>query len=207
MRNTDDHKITNIYLLRHGLTEANEKKLYCGKTDLPLSENGVKEIEALKNQNIYPEKPVLFFTSGLIRTHETIKIIYGDVKSIAEPLIQEYNFGQFEMKSYEQLKDDKNYQAWITDQYDKGGFACPDGENTKRFNQRVQKGYKNILRIIKQRGYRSAMISCHGGVIVNILENLMPNVKNFYEWQPKAGRGYVLLYDFSRGGFTEYANI
>ena len=24
-----------LYLLRHGLTEANERRLYCGRTDLP----------------------------------------------------------------------------------------------------------------------------------------------------------------------------
>ena len=29
-----------ILLLRHGLTEANEKHLYCGSTDLPLSPAG-----------------------------------------------------------------------------------------------------------------------------------------------------------------------
>jgi len=223
LRDTDNNKIENkieIYLLRHGLTEANEKKLYCGKTDLPLSENGVKEILALKSQNIYPENPDIFFTSGLLRTSQTINLIYGDVETIIEPLIQEYNFGIFEMKSYEQLKDDEIYQKWITDQYvgddahgvpkfnhNPGDFACPGGENTKQFNERVKKGYINILNIIKQSKICSAVISCHGGVIVNILENLMPNVKNFYEWQPKAGRGYILVYDFTRGGFTEYKNI
>ena len=189
------------------MTEANEKKLYCGKTDLPLSENGVKEIEDLKNQNIYPEKPEIFFTSGLIRTSQTIDIIYGNAEFIIEPLIQEYNFGLFEMKSYEHLKEDEDYQSWITDET--GDFVCPDGESKNQFNQRVQKGYANILNITKQNGVNSAMISCHGGVIVNMMESLMPNVKNFYEWQPKAGRGYVLIYDFNstRGGFTEYKNI
>ena len=29
-----------LYLLRHGVTEANEKRLYGGSTDSPLSENG-----------------------------------------------------------------------------------------------------------------------------------------------------------------------
>jgi len=206
LRNTDDNKI-EIYLIRHGLTEANEKKLYCGKTDLSLSENGVKEIENLKNLNIYPEKPEMFFTSGLLRASQTINLIYGDVESTVEPLIQEYNFGIFEMRSYEQLKENQDYQAWINDQYKTGDFACPDGESTKQFNQRVKTGYKNILNKIKQSKINSAVISCHGGVIVNIMESLMPNIKNFYEWQPKAGRGYILVYDFSRGGFSEYKNI
>lgn len=34
-----------IYLIRHGKTEANEKRLYCGITDLPLSEAGRDELQ------------------------------------------------------------------------------------------------------------------------------------------------------------------
>ena len=34
-----------IYLIRHGKTEANEKHLYCGSTDLPLSDVGKKRYE------------------------------------------------------------------------------------------------------------------------------------------------------------------
>ena len=29
-----------LILLRHGITEANEKRLYCGATDIGLSETG-----------------------------------------------------------------------------------------------------------------------------------------------------------------------
>jgi len=196
-----------IHLIRHGLTEANEKKLYCGQIDLPLSENGIKEIESLKNQNIYPEKPDMFFTSGLVRTSQTLNIIYGEIKYIIEPLIMEYNFGLFEMKSHEQLKDNEDYQSWITDET--GDFICPDGESKNQFGERIKTGYKNILDKVNNQNKQSAMISCHGGVIVSIMEMLMPKVKNFYEWQPKAGRGYMLIYDYSQtdGGFTTYKNI
>ena len=37
----------SIYLIRHGKTEANEKRLYCGSTDLPLSEKGRAELRAM----------------------------------------------------------------------------------------------------------------------------------------------------------------
>jgi alpha-ribazole phosphatase len=209
-------------MLRHGHTEANEKKLYCGQTDLPLSENGIKEIESLKNQNIYPEKPDIFFTSGLLRTLQTIDIIYGaDVKSTAEPLISEYKFGRFEMKSYEELKENADYQAWIMD--DAGNVECPGGESKNQFNDRIKTGFANILREIRNASVYSAMISCHGGVIVSIMELLNPHTKNFYEWQPKPGRGYTLYYDYGkmkvnnrdnrensliiREGFMSYKNI
>ena len=38
-----------ITLLRHGLTEANERKEYLGWTDSPLSERGRMEIEQVKS--------------------------------------------------------------------------------------------------------------------------------------------------------------
>ena len=37
-----------IILIRHGKTIANEKRLYCGKTDLSLSNSGVVELKKLK---------------------------------------------------------------------------------------------------------------------------------------------------------------
>ena len=36
-----------LYLIRHGKTMANEKHLYCGSTNLPLSEKGIEELQNL----------------------------------------------------------------------------------------------------------------------------------------------------------------
>ena len=36
-----------IYLIRHGKTEANERHLYCGSTDLSLSDTGRAELQQL----------------------------------------------------------------------------------------------------------------------------------------------------------------
>ena len=36
-----------IYLIRHGKTETNEKHLYCGSTDLPLSGAGKEELSSV----------------------------------------------------------------------------------------------------------------------------------------------------------------
>ena len=37
-----------IYLIRHGKTEANELHLYCGSTDLPLSQSGREELRRIR---------------------------------------------------------------------------------------------------------------------------------------------------------------
>ena len=89
-----------IHIIRHGKTIANEQKLYCGSTDLPLSEEGKKEIALLKEEGIYPAGAGMLFTSSLIRTDETLDIIYEGCEGIHIPEIAEYDFGLFEMKSY-----------------------------------------------------------------------------------------------------------
>lgn len=60
-----------IYLIRHGKTEANEKRLYCGSTDLPLSEAGRAELQ----QRHYDIKNVRFLTSGMKRTEQTLRAL------------------------------------------------------------------------------------------------------------------------------------
>ena len=194
--------MAKIHLVRHGKTLANEKKLYCGETNLPLSENGGKEIEFFKNQGLYPNADI-FFTSGLLRAGQTVDIIYGETDKKAVSDIAEYKFGQFEMKSYEELKEKNEYQAWITD--DSGEIQCPNGESKNQFETRVIKGYTQIVNDVSKLGDCSAFVSCHGGVIAIIMEYLIPNLKNFYEWQPKPGRGYTLCYVSER--FHIYNNI
>ena len=40
--------MSTLYLIRHGKTEANEQHLYCGSTDLSLSDTGRAELERLR---------------------------------------------------------------------------------------------------------------------------------------------------------------
>jgi alpha-ribazole phosphatase len=188
---TEMGKMGKIHLIRHGKTYANEKRLYCGSTDLPLSEEGEKEIAQLKLQGIYPEAD-LYFTSGLLRCEQTLDIIYGEVKREAAPELAEFGFGAFELKSYEQLKEEQAYQAWITDQT--GDYRCPGGESKNQFERRVIGGFEDILKKLRQKGGNfSAFTVCHGGAIAAVMEYLFPGIKNFYEWQPGPGRGYTLI--------------
>jgi len=189
-----------IHLIRHGKTLANEQRLYCGATDLPLSDNGITQLAELKAQNVYPASANQYFTSGLQRTTQTLNLLYGPVKSKPLPQLMEFNFGSFEMKSYDMLKDQDDYQAWITDEG--GQVCCPNGENKEIFTRRVINGYK-LLKDSAMEG--SVLAVVHGGVIVSIMEYLFPNTRNFYEWQPKPGRGYTLI--FKTGAHITYEPI
>ena len=168
-----------IYLIRHGKTEANERHLYCGSTDLPLSDAGRAELEKLR----YDIKNVRFITSGMKRTNETLKILFGDVPYEVDPRFQEVDFGIFEMHSYDELKETPGYQAWLTG--DNEANIPPNGENGLQMKERVLKAFSEIKEDI--------CIITHGGVIASIMEYLFPNEgKNRYQWQPKPGHGYVI---------------
>ena len=64
--------MSEIYLIRHGRTEANEKWLYCGSTDLCLSEKGAEDLKDISST--VPEN-VIFITSGMNRTEQTLNIL------------------------------------------------------------------------------------------------------------------------------------
>ena len=166
-----------IYLIRHGKNEANEKHLYCGSTDLPLSEAGRTEL-----LNIHYDIPnVRFLTSGMKRTNETLQILFGDVPYEADPRFREIDFGIFEMHSYEQLKDDPRYQEWISG--DNNINIPPEGESGQQMRARVLEAFSEIR--------EDTCIITHGGVIAVIMEHLFPEEeKNRYQWQPENGDGW-----------------
>ena len=168
-----------LFLIRHGKTVANEKHLYCGSTDLPLSKAGAKELQALH----YDIENVLFITSGMKRTNETLQILFGDVPYQVDPRFREVDFGIFEMQSYEEIKDTPEYQVWLTG--DNEANILPQGESGLQVKERVLQGLAEIK--------EDTCIITHGGVIAAIMQHLFPGEKKSrYDWQPSPGHGYMI---------------
>ena len=166
-----------VYLIRHGKTQANEQRLYCGSTDLPLSDNGRAELEKLQ----YELPKVQFLTSGMKRTNETLKALFGNVPFVEDSRFREVDFGDFEMRSYAQLKDLPEYQAWISG--DNEANVPPNGESGLQMKQRILQAYSQIT--------EDTCLIAHGGVIAVIMAHLFPEEnKTRYDWQPDNGCGY-----------------
>ena len=169
----------SIYLIRHGKTEANERHLYCGSADLPLSEKGREELQGL----CYAITPQRFLTSGMKRTDETLKILFGNVPFDPDSRFREVDFGDFEMKSYEMLKDDPAYQAWLTG--DNEANVPPHGESGVQMTRRVLEAFAELP--------DGTALIAHGGVIAAVMAHLFPaEGKHRYQWQPQNGRGYEI---------------
>lgn len=191
---------SRICLIRHGLTEGNLNMLYYGNTDIPLAREGVVELKRLAAAGIYPDAANAdFYTTGLVRTEQTLELIYGQREHDMINELREINFGDFEMMNYEDLKDIPEYITWIEDKT--GELPAPGGESIKGFASRIADGFK-ILRdkhSLKELAMRHvedealSIVVCHGGTIASILESIFPGEKdNFFMWTPKPGHGCIL---------------
>lgn len=178
-----------LYLIRHGKTYCNEEKLYCGSSDVSLSEGGIEQLKLLREKKAY-HKCNLNYTSGANRTNETFELIYGHKNYQIKKDFFEYNFGDFELKSYDMLKEDKDYISWITDNTE--SVCCPNGESKLQFYKRIKKAFKELLIEIEDSGENEALLLCHGGTIGTLLWFFCDNSKNFYEYQPSCGGGYKI---------------
>ena len=171
-----------IFLIRHGKTRANEQHLYCGSTNLPLSPAGEEELKQLR----YCLPPARFLTSGMVRAEQTLSLLFGDIPHGQAPEFREIDFGRFEMQSYEQLKDDPEYLAWITG--DNHRNVPPGGESGEQMEARVLSAFRRL-----EAENLPTVLVTHGGVIACIMEQLFPaENKNRYQWQPEPGHGYAI---------------
>ena len=174
-----------LYLLRHGKTRANVERLYCGSTDLPLCPEGREELLVLAGKSWLP-KPEAFYTSGMVRTEQTLEALYPGAKATAVPSLREMDFGDFEMRSYEMLKENPTYWAWISGDNEKN--ICPNGESGEMCLRRAEKAVREILETGKD-----SLVVTHGGVIAGLMAEWFPQEgKNRYTWQPKPGHGYEI---------------
>ena len=172
-----------IHFIRHAKTIGNLKMQYIGKTD--------QDIIPFSASKPYP-KAELVFSSSLKRTSQTARIIYKDELIIPIPKLNECDFGDFEGKSYDELRDNKSYQEYISSN---GKVSCPNGESISQFKNRCLEGFFEAVEIAKSKNAEEIAIVCHGGTIMAIFEELA-SVKDFYFWQIKNLDYISSSYDF-----------
>lgn len=125
-------KTYKIHLIRHGLTDANERGLYIGRTDLPLSPAGLNRLLEMKKAGGYPPAR-RFFTSPLLRCRQTMEVLYPGSRAEILPGLAECDFGEWDGRSVHELKSDPRFQEWLTG----ARTDIPGGEAAEAFQARV----------------------------------------------------------------------
>ena len=191
--------MSTIYLIRHGSTPANEQWLYCGQTDISLSENGRKALAEKRQRGGYPDiSGFRVVTSGMRRTEETLSGLFGAVEHEKNPGLKEISFGDYEMQDYYELEKVPGFLDWLNRSDEE---APPNGESGNAMGERVLGTFYALLD-----SGDDLLLVVHGGTIVHIMSALFPNEpKGRYDWQPTGGEGYEI--EYANGKALSYRKI
>jgi len=181
---------TIIYLIRHGETEGADIRRYKGSLDIPLSEQGIKQIERasvyilkdLQKQPDQPSPPSLLkavYCSDLQRAIRSAEIISKDhfLDPVIVPSLRERNFGMWEGMSFDEIREryPVEFDAWADNPL---RFSPMQGESTLAMGKRVIEAFEKILS--DHKGERIAIVS-HGGVNRIILCHVLGiSLKNIF---------------------------
>ena len=158
-----------IFLFRHGITDNNLRGEYTGITDPPLCTSGRQTISDFAQSDFYPNVGRVY-TSPLARCIETAYLAYPahGLGHGFHPIenLREYNFGEYEGKTPEQLSEFPEYSEWL-----KGGMESrpPGGESHAEFTTRCIKGIEEVFADMSRSEINKSAVITHAGVIVTLL--------------------------------------
>ncbi len=181
-------KTYTIYLFRHGLTKGNLNAQYIGHTDLPLTTDSISSLKSIKAHKHYPEVDAVF-SSPLKRCIDSANIMFPKNNTLVIDDFIEYNFGEFEGLTAEELKDNEDFKNWLHgDIY----AAAPYGESNAQFSHRICDAFEKVVDGCVKTGTNNIAIVGHAGVLMTILACYGLPEAPMAHWQMDAGYGYKL---------------
>lgn len=139
---------TSITFLRHAQTEANEKGVFSGKTDLPLSKEG--EARALQTaEELADERFDVVLYGTKRRVLQTTDYVLSKLESVPKIIlkseeIKETDFGLFEGLSADEIQQ-KYPEKWQRYLNDWQSFVFPEGESVTAFYEHCSQFIHNVL--------------------------------------------------------------
>lgn len=180
-----------IHLIRHGMTEANERGIYAGRrTDVPLCPDGRARLAALQEHCGYPQAQ-LVYTSPMQRCRETAELLYPERLLVEREGLAECDFGEFDGRALSELKADEQFLTWLGG---KGAVAPPGGESAEEFEARVSAALESIFADMMQRKAYSAAVVTHGGIIALLLAKYArgDGERTLQGWMVEDGCGWTV---------------
>lgn len=131
-----------IHFIRHGSIDDTLAGKYIGTTDAPLSDRGRMDLRKLDYEYKYPGTQVVF-TSPLKRCTETAKILYPEQNPLVIDNLSECNFGEWEGKTADELKNDPDFEKWLAGD---SSVKPPRGRAMPNLHAEYAKCLKALLR-------------------------------------------------------------
>ena len=178
-----------IVMMRHGETEANERHLYAGRWDVPLTSRGERQA---REAGIV-EGVGRVYVSTLARARRTAEICFPNAELVEVEGLEELDFGDFEGRSADDMEDDAAYRTWV-EGYCVG--TCPGGECRADLTRRVKAAVEGVVHEVCARGDRRAVIVGHGGTVMAAMNAFADPSADYFSWQVGNCEGYRAQVEF-----------
>jgi probable phosphoglycerate mutase len=119
-----------IWLIRHGETEWSRSGAHTGRTDLPLTSEGERQAERLR-QLLAGQEFDLVLTSPLQRARRTCELAGLAAEAVIEPNLLEWDYGSYEGRSTPQIREQRPEWSLFRD-------GVPGGETLAEVAARAQ---------------------------------------------------------------------
>jgi alpha-ribazole phosphatase len=172
-----------MILLRHAATEGNLARRYIGATDEPLCDAGRAAARELAAR--IPFIPRRLYVSPLRRCAETARVVFPDAPIVALDGLREANFGSFEGRAYEELRDATEYQRWLDSS---GDIPPPGGDTVSEVRARVLDAWETIRADCS--GCQRIALVVHGGTIMTLMQAHLTG--DLFDWQVSNCGGFVV---------------
>ncbi len=175
-------------MIRHGQTDGNARRQYCGLLDMELNAQGCMQVEKLARR-LEKEAIHKIYASDRKRALQSARIIFKGRRINRVPELKEINFGIFEGKSHQEILESEPgiYEQWLSDPYN---TVVPESESLIDFRARVTRA---LDKIILANLNKTTAVVCHGGTISIILSRINGS-RNFWELIPKSASLNIVEY-------------
>ena len=155
---TEKQTSQTVTLIRHGETEWSRSGRHTGLTDLPLTDRGQKQAEAV-GAITKGDRFELVLTSPLLRARETCRLAGRSNEAIVDDDLVEWDYGAYEGRTTADIRQERpGWSVWVDGVI--GGESIADvGQRADRVIERVRGvngdvaifAHAHILRILTAR--------------------------------------------------------
>ena len=183
-----------LYIIRHGQTANNKKKLLQGRSDMSLNDKGFEQAE--RARELFDSLGIKFdkvYTSPLKRAVETASIVSGGADIEIDDRLIEMDYGPYE--GMDLTDPAPEVMAFFMDF---AGTPAPDG--MEQLDSVVGRLGEFLEEIRSEAMVRNILISTHAIAMKGALEYLTPDSYGSY-WSKYIGNCAVYVSDTSDGTY------
>lgn len=174
-----------LYIIRHGETQMNRKKILQGNSDSPLTESGMDGAKKIAEQ-LKAEGFDLVISSHLGRAIKTAEIIMQgrDIPIVQEPLVSEMCFGDWQGKTQEEICIDEiskqNYINYF--KYPEKYVPVQGAETFKQLLDRAESFLRKMMNYSREHPEDKVLLVTHGAYIKALLSVVSDlDIKDFWK--------------------------